>query len=130
MKTLKHNVFLCFNVFMNITSSIKIGAAAIVLIVVLLYAYARSEPFVRGPRINITSPLSGETVYAPSIVIRGTIDRASHISLNGRPVYTDESEVFMEEVFLAEGYNVFEISAEDRFGKIEKKKIEIVYKLR
>ena len=113
---------------MNAISGIKIGGAAIVLTIVLLYAYARSEPFVRGPRITITSPLSGETLHTQSVIIHGNIERASHIALNGRQVYTNESGALTEEMLLAEGYNIFEISAEDRFGRIEEKKLEIVYK--
>jgi hypothetical protein len=39
----------------------------------------------------------------------------------------DESGAFDERVLVSPGYNLITIAAEDKFGRMEEKKIEIVY---
>ncbi|MBI2108893.1 MAG: hypothetical protein HYT93_01775 [Parcubacteria group bacterium] len=112
----------------KITSGIKLVVATIVLLLILGYAYARVESFLRGPRIIVTSPQDGEAIPLSSYFITAEIERAAHITLNGRQVYTDESGELREEVFFAEGLNVFELAAKDRFGRITKKVLTVIYK--
>lgn len=113
---------------MSIKAGIKITISAIVLVVIFGYAYLRSESFVRGPSITITTPKNGESVEEPFLAIEGIVKRAAYITLNGRQVYTDETGNLREGVLLAEGYNIFELTAEDRFGRTTKKILEIVKK--
>ncbi|MAG12888.1 hypothetical protein CL630_03715 [bacterium] len=112
---------------MKFKSGIKIALGAIVITTILGYAYSKTESFLRGPTIDVTTPQSGSSVHQQITVIEGTIERAAHITLNGRQIYTDEAGVLKEEVLLAEGYNVLELSARDRFGRETREIIEIVY---
>jgi len=113
---------------MNIKIGIKIVTLTIVLVTILGYAYSRTESFLYGPRITITTPQNGSSVFEQLITIRGTIEHAAHITLNGRQIYTDEAGILKEEVLLAEGYNVLEFKATDRFGGETSEVLEIVYK--
>ncbi len=112
----------------TITSGIKIGSTAIVLLLILGYAYARVESFVQGPRITIITPQNGETIPVRHYQIEGIIERAAYITLNGRQIYTDESGKFSEEVLFAEHLNIFEIVATDRFERKTKEVLQIIYK--
>ena len=112
---------------MSIKSGITWGVAAIVLLVILGYAYSRTESFIRGPQIIITSPENGRVISDSFFFIEGTIQRASHITLNGRQIYTNETGELREAVSLAEGLNIFEIVATDRFGRTIKKVLEVIY---
>ena len=121
-------MFLCFDIFMKFKSGIKIIGSAIVVLGILLYAYSRIESFARGPQITIASPSNGSTVFLPLLSILGTIKQASHITLNGRQVYTDEAGGLKERIVLADGYNIIELNASDRFGRTTKKILEIIYR--
>ena len=103
------------------------GITAIVLLMILGYAYSRTESFIRGPQITITTPENGQMISDSFFFIEGAVERASYITLNGRQVYTDEAGELREEVSLAEGLNIFEIVATDRFGRTIKKVLEVIY---
>ena len=113
---------------MSIKSGIKITLGAIVLTVILGYAYSRTESFLRGPSINITAPQNGSSVHQQIILIEGIIERAAHITLNGRQIYTNEAGILAEEILLAEGYNVLEFSVKDRFGRETREVLEVIYR--
>ena len=115
------------NTSMIASSGIKIIGTAIVVLVIFLYAYARIESFARGPEIIITFPSSGLTVFKSIVFVEGKIERAAHITLNGRQIYTNESGELRERVLLAEGYNVIELKASDRFNRTAKKILKVVY---
>lgn len=112
----------------NIISGIKILLGAIVLALILGYAYTKVSPYVSGPSIHIASPKDGVGVTEKIIMIEGTVKRAAHISLNGRTVYTDEQNYLKEEVLLASGLNIFELEARDKFGRTEEKILHVILK--
>ncbi len=112
---------------MTLKSGIKITLGAIVLAIILGYAYLKTESFLSGPSISITAPQNGSSVHQQVTLIEGVVEHAAHITLNGRQIYTDEAGILREEVLLAEGYNVLELSARDRFGRETKKILEVVY---
>ena len=113
---------------MTLSLGIKIIGSAIVVLIILLYAYARIEPFARGPQIVITFPSNGLTVLEPLLVVEGIIAGASHITFNGRQIYTSETGELNERMLLSGGYNVIELNASDRFERTTKRFLEIMYK--
>src|SRR3989344_6743587 len=113
---------------MTLKSGITWGVAAIVLLIILGYAYSRTESFIRGPQITIVSPENGQVTSDSFFFIEGAVKRASYITVNGRQVYTNETGELREEMSVAEGLNIFEIVATDRFGRVTKKVLTIVYK--
>mgnify|MGYP001617293862 CR=1 FL=1 len=73
-------------------------------------------------------PTNGATVHEPLLSIAGEIANAAFITLNGRELLTDKNGDFSERILLSPGYNLFTIAAEDTFGRMEEKTIEIVYR--
>lgn len=113
---------------MNTALNPKIVLSAIVALLILGYAYHRTEDLIRGPRITINLPVNGETVDAPLLRIGGTIKNSAALTINGQSILTDNLGEFNEDILLARGYNVLEVRAEDRFGRSAVEKIEVVRK--
>ena len=113
---------------MNAILDLKIIVLTIVAIAILGYAYHRTGDLIRGPRVTIVAPENGAVLTESLMRIAGIANNATALSINGRTVFTNELGEFDDEILLARGYNVFEISAEDRFGRTATKKIEVVRK--
>lgn len=101
----------------------------VVFISIAFYSFYQTRAIIKGPVVNIEYPADGGTLNIPSLNIKGSIKNASYITLNGRQIFVDENNLFNEKIILSLGYNVFEFELKDKFGRIEKKEIEVVYKM-
>jgi len=90
------------------------------------YTYTQSQSLIEGPRISVTNPANGSTVAQPEVEITGNTENVSHISINDRPIFVDDTGHFAEFLLLLPGYNIIEITAQDRFERNITKKIELV----
>ena len=95
--------------------------------ILALYSFGRAGNLLRGPEIAILSPQNGESFKNDLIKISGNAKNAALIYLNDRQIFTDEDGSFGENILLHYGYNIIEISAEDRFGTRETKTLNITY---
>ncbi len=102
----------------------------IVLFLTVLIGYGVFEiwNYATGPQIIVSSPLNGLTVSESLIKITGQTKNTKLITLNDRPIVIDQTGNFNETILLSYGYNDIILKAEDRFGKITKKELKIVYK--
>jgi len=107
---------------------LRILIVAIAVSGILGYAYLKTANLVQGPQITIITPENGATIDEALIVIKGTTKNISGITLNDRKIFTDELGNIKEEILLTYGYNIFEIKAQDRFGREAVKTLELVYK--
>lgn len=103
----------------------RVGMAVIVCVAVAGYACYEARNLVRGPILSIETPTNGMTTKQPLVEVQGTARNITAITLNDRPITTDESGVFKEEITLSPGYNIAEITGRDRFGREKKILIEI-----
>ena len=100
----------------------------IIFLVLFIYAIWNGRNLILGPKIDIIEPNNGATVEVNPVPLKGIIQNASFISLNGRQIFTDNLGVFSEEVGLYPGYNVITLEVTDRFGKRALKKVELFYR--
>lgn len=94
------------------------------LIVVGIYAYARSATFRAGPVLNLATPtalVSEDNVFT----IVGDTENISFIYLNGEQIFTNPQGEFDEEVRLGSGKNLFTIEVWDRFDRRRHEQITI-----
>ena len=112
---------------MNGKFLIKIILIALAIIAFGGYTYYQTKDLIAGPQIEINSPRNGSGTSEELIEINGVAKNISRISMNNLSIYTDQNGVFKEKFLLAEGYNIIELSASDRFGRTKNKKLEIVY---
>ncbi len=115
---------------MEKTPKLIAGIATIVLVAFSLgtYAYFQSREYLRGPVVMIEEPLNGSLSTTSLVVLRGTAHNAAFLTLNGRQIFTDEQERFMESLLLPLGYSIMTLEAKDRFGHTETKRLELVYR--
>jgi len=106
---------------------IKIITATLSVMILIGYAYYQTKNLALGPQIEITTPKNGSSLQEKLIVLEGVTKNISKISINDFPIYVDQKGAFKEKLLLAQGYNLIELSASDRFDREINKKLEIVY---
>lgn len=106
----------------------KGGFIGIIILIFACYGLYISKNFLMGPQISIEFPQKGEIVYNAFIEIKGKAKNISHINLNGARIFTDAEGNFKQNLLLANGYNIIEIYAQDKFGREIKERREIVFK--
>jgi hypothetical protein len=79
-----------------------------------------------GPQISILYPSNGEVVASSLITIEGRVKNISHISLNDRPIFTDEKGAWSEKLIVSPGTSIITVKASDRFGREITKNIQVV----
>jgi hypothetical protein len=108
---------------------LKISGGIIVGLVFLTYIYFQTQNLLAGAKLTIeTPPRNGLTFTDTLITISGTAKNIAFISLNDRQIFVDETGRFEELSLLATGYNIITIAAKDRFGRVTKKTLEMVYR--
>lgn len=115
---------------MERTPKFIVSIIVVVLVAIGLgvYAYFQSEEFIRGPILTIEEPVSGYMSTTSPVMLRGSARNISFLTLNGRPIFTDEMGRFKESLLLPEGYSIMTLEAKDRFGHRVEKRLELVYK--
>ncbi len=107
---------------------INLKLVLIVLAAVFLTGYFlyQGRGYLFGPQISLDFPSDGEVVHNSNLEVKGQALNVAFLSLNGRQILTDEHGLFNEGLLLAKGYNIIEIMATDKFGRVKKEKREIV----
>jgi len=105
---------------------VKLFLALVVVTVFGFYFFHQSKAFLLGPDIIISYPLNGQIFEDSFIKINGHSINANLVLLNDRKVIIDNLGNFEEMLLLARGYNIIEVTAEDKFGRVVKEKLEVV----
>ncbi|MEN9524465.1 MAG: hypothetical protein RL536_534 [Candidatus Parcubacteria bacterium] len=107
---------------------LKIGSAVLIILVIIAYALWRSLAYARGPHINIIEPVDGASISASTTVIRGNVERANNITLNGRTVTIDELGNFSEIIIVFPGINIITLDAKDQFERMVETQLRLFRK--
>lgn len=101
--------------------------AFIIAIVVLILGYAAFEArrLVAGPELTITSPHDGIATSSTLLIIEGTAQNISFLTINDAPAYTDQAGKFVYTIAPPAGYTVVTVAAVDRFGRRASKSVTI-----
>ena len=97
----------------------------ILIILILTYFSTRIFSFVIGPRIKIYTPLPGEIIKESTFFVKGNIQNAKYISINGKIISTNEKGDFKEELIVKAPYTLVVIEAIDKYGQRKEKTLEI-----
>ena len=90
------------------------------------YFLYQARWYLIGPEIVIESPRPNQVTHDSYLEIKGQAFNISSLSVNGRQIFVDERGAFEERLLLARGYNIIEITAADKFGRIKKEKREVI----
>ena len=69
-----------------------------------------------APNLTISSPINVPLTYSSSFWINGTTDPGANVTINGVSVAVDSTGSFTYQTTLAEGQNVFTVTAQDAYG--------------
>jgi len=95
---------------------LKLAAASIALVFLILYALFQARFLIVGPQI-VLSYEPGSIQNERQIYLEGTTYNISRLWLNDRQIYTDAQGSFKEALILENGYTVSTLRAEDRYGR-------------
>lgn len=102
----------------------------IILSVCLLVAYGlfNARNLILGPSIEIWSPVTKElNTSENTITIKGNVENATFLRVNGREMTVDVEGNFKEKLLLTSGINIINIQAIDRFKKEKSEIIKVFY---
>jgi len=109
----------------NIKKKIQMAGIVLLVIVILGYAYFRTRDLLLGVNLSINGIKQYETYTNKILNVTGNAKRAVLLTINDRKIFITENGDFNEELLLLPGYNIIDIKAEDRFGKIKEKMFKI-----
>lgn len=95
---------------------IRVGIAAVGLLLMLAFVIFQARFLITGPRIVITEAPEGPQ-NERQVFLAGTAYNISRLWLNDRPIYTDAAGNFKEALVLENGYTIATLRAEDRYGR-------------
>jgi len=104
----------------------KIGVVVLVVLALLVYIYFHSLSLLKGPQLLVTEPENGSLIRSSLTTVEGIVKNVSHMSLNDRSIVFDEEGGFSEALLLSPGYNIIELTVEDRFGRERIQTLELV----
>ncbi|MBI4136063.1 MAG: hypothetical protein HY481_00720 [Candidatus Vogelbacteria bacterium] len=103
-------------------------AMMIFFIAVAGYAAYQLSGLVHKPQLIIAYPPDGAAVGGELITISGQADSLIKLTVNEAPLVLDGDGAFETKLLLAPGYNIIKFSGTDRFDRITKKKLQLIYK--
>jgi hypothetical protein len=112
----------------SLSSYIKFAVIVFFVVIIFGYTFFQARNIILGPVVEITEPLNGASVESSLIEVEGFVKNISHISMNGRQIFTDDKGLFGEKLLLSYGYNIITIKARDRFDREVERKLELIYK--
>lgn len=93
---------------------------------ILAYVLFQARFLIIGPQVTlIDEPASIQNNRV--VKLRGSAQNITHISLNGRQIFTDKVGYFDEALVLENGYTVATIQVTDRYGRQESIVKQFVY---
>ena len=112
---------------MTLKTVLTWGGGVLIVGIIVFYAYFQSRAVIAGPQIDITEPQNGMTSTQALLLVHGKAVHAKELTLDGRPIFIDLEGNFAEQLLLAPGYNIIELTARDAQGRYIEKKLEIAY---
>ncbi|HUD02771.1 MAG TPA: hypothetical protein VMR46_01975 [Candidatus Paceibacterota bacterium] len=107
----------------------RLPLAALVIAFAVLsisaYGFFEARRLIEGPIITIEYPINGSATSSTGVIISGTAQNISFLTINDLPSYTDKSGHFSELLSIPPGFTVLTVQAVDRFGRRAAKSVSI-----
>ena len=105
--------------------TLKVTFVIIISILILGYGFFQARNLINGPEITITTPKNGDNLLDPLVVISGSAVNITRITLNDRQIFVDKQGRFSEKLLVPPGYTIIKVAAQDKFGRVTQKLIEL-----
>ncbi len=90
------------------------------------YVAFQARFLIIGPSLVLTSDMP-TVADTRTVIISGTARNITSLSLNDRPIFTDDDGDFREQLVLENGYTIMTLRARDRYGRDTTLQKEFVY---
>lgn len=94
-------------------------------VILLGYGLFEARKLIEGPQISIKTPSNGSATSSGAVLISGTAENISFLTINDAPAFTDESGRFSVTLSPPAGYTVFTVAGVDRFGRRASRQVAI-----
>ncbi len=111
---------------MTLRNLIRIGGAFTIIFGLVFYMLFQARLLIAGPHVTLINPPN--MIQTERLVeLSGYAKNITHMTLNGRAIFTNTEGYFSEALVLDNGYNTVTIRAEDRYGRIAETSHPFVY---
>jgi hypothetical protein len=80
------------------------------------YAYFQAHNLILGPSLTLSEEQS-QLQHEMLVELRGVAENVVTLTVNGKPITTNERGVFMHPLVLEQGYTIVTLIATDRYGR-------------
>lgn len=94
-----------------------LGGAGLLLLLFLALLGVRLFRFVGAPSLSLEEPQDRVVLTMPIVRVKGTTEKESKLTVNGRELTIDGAGHFDQEIELSAGLNALEFLVQNRFGK-------------
>ena len=93
------------------------------------YALLQAHNLLLGPMLTVSEPRDGSSISSttPLVLVSGHVKNISSLTLNGSKIFTESDGRFARNIALNIGYNVVTLEARDKFDKVVKKSLQLIY---
>jgi hypothetical protein len=105
---------------------VQIILSGFLCILIASYVAFQARFLIAGPQIVLTND-PGIQHNERVVTLTGTAYNITHLWLNDRPIFTDETGHFTEALVLENGYTITTLKARDRFGRETRVEKPFVY---
>ena len=106
---------------------LKITLVSVFFILIVVFAFFNSKDLIFGVKIKNVNLIDSLKVSDSIFEITGTAKNAVKLTLNGREISVNQAGRFDETIAFLSGYNLVEITAQDKFGHVDKKNYQVIY---
>lgn len=92
----------------------------------IAYGYYQARNLIQGPSITLTH-IPDRVTDERAFTLTGTARNIVSLTLNGKPVYTNEQGDFTHKLILESGSTIMTLTAEDRYGRTTSVRETLVY---
>lgn len=114
--------------YFSIKKIINIGLLTVFFLFIIFYTHSRTAFLSQGANLSVSNLSNGQVVTESGLEILGVAQRATKLTINNRELAIDENGNFTDTLIFTPGLNNIEIVAEDKYGKGDDLKYEILYK--
>lgn len=112
----------------DILRAVRISIFGGLVAIVGVFTVVKTHDLLFGTPLEILSPEDGAQLSDSHLRIVGRAPNASTIYIDDGKILPDETGNFVQEYILAPGLNIFEVRAEDRFGRERTQTLSLIYK--
>jgi Glucodextranase, domain B len=114
---------------------VTIGSLSIFFLLILAYGFFGARSLIFGVKIkNVRMMADGASVQTGMkvanniITVTGNAKNAIDLTLDNREISVDQNGNFSETIALLSGYNIINIKAQDKFGYMDEKNYQLMYR--